>query len=108
MTSFGWGQRKCLGMSITQDETLVACGALLWAFNMKKKVDPKTGMEIDVPLNKSNSLLIVKPDPFEMAFEPRSDMRRAEVIEQWKEAEAKDNEERASFLREAEKKEVLV
>jgi cytochrome P450 len=98
MTSFGWGQRQCLGMSLTQDETVVACGGLLWAFNLKKKVDPKTGLEKEVPLNKSNSLLIVKPDPFEMAFEPRSVTRGMQIREEWRIAEAKDAEERAVFL----------
>jgi len=107
MTSFGWGQRQCLGMSITRDETIVGCGGLMWAFNLKRKVDPLTRQEIEVPLDKSNSLLIIKPDPFEMAFEPRSASRKAEVIAQWKLAEAKDIEERAEFLRQAETKEVL-
>ncbi|KAF2684398.1 cytochrome P450 [Lentithecium fluviatile CBS 122367] len=107
MSSFGWGQRQCLGMSLTQDEMVVATGALMWAFNLKRKEDPTTGQEIEVPLDKSNSLLIVKPDPFQMAFEPRSAARRAQLIEQWKQAESKDAEERAAFLRAAEKKEVL-
>lgn len=107
MTSFGWGQRQCLGQSITHDETVVASGGLLWAFNLKRKVDPKTGKEIEVPTDKSNSLLIIKPDPFEMAFEPRSATRKAEVIEQWKLAEAKDTKERKDFLRAAETKEIL-
>lgn len=107
MTSFGWGQRQCLGMSITRDETVTGCGALMWAFNLKRKVKLATGEEIEVPLNKSNSLLIIKPDPFEMAFEPRSDLRKAEVIDQWKAAEAHDMEKRAEFLRQAETREVL-
>lgn len=80
----------------------------MWAFNLKRKVDPVTGEEIDVPLNKSNSLLIVKPDPFQMAFEPRSAARKAEIIENWAVAEAKDAEERAAFLRVAEAKESLI
>ena len=79
----------------------------MWAFNLKRKVDPVTGREIEVPLNKSNSLLIIKPDPFEMAFEPRSEARKAEIAQQWKDAEAKDSAERAVFLAAAEKKEVL-
>ncbi|KAF1843536.1 cytochrome P450 [Cucurbitaria berberidis CBS 394.84] len=107
MTSFGWGQRQCLGMSITRDETVTGCGGLMWAFNLKRKVHPVTGEEIEVPLEKSNSLLIIKPDPFEMAFEPRSATRKAEVIAQWKAAEAKDLEKRATFLRQAETREVL-
>lgn len=79
----------------------------MWAFNLKRKVNPTTREEIEVPLNKSNSLLIIKPDPFEMAFEPRSASRRAEIIAQWKLAEAKDLKERADFLRQAETKEAL-
>ncbi|KAF2013036.1 cytochrome P450 [Aaosphaeria arxii CBS 175.79] len=107
LTSFGWGQRQCLGQSLTRDEMLVACGGLLWAYNLKRKVNPKTGKEIEVPLNKSNSLLIVKPDPFEMAFEPRSDARKADVEELWRVAEKKDAEERAAFLKSAEAKETI-
>ncbi|KAJ4370942.1 hypothetical protein N0V86_008636 [Didymella sp. IMI 355093] len=107
MSSFGWGQRQCLGMSITRDETITGCGGLMWAFNLKRKVDPVTQREIEVPLNKSNSLLIIKPDAFEMAFEPRSEKRKAEIAQQWNDAEAKDAAERAAFLRAAEAKEVL-
>ncbi|KAF2877631.1 cytochrome P450 [Massariosphaeria phaeospora] len=107
MTSFGWGQRQCLGQSVTQDELLVSCGGLLWAFNLKEKIDPATGIKIVVSAEKSNSLLIVKPDPFEMAFEPRNDIRKAEVIENWRIAEKQDSEERMAFLRRAEGKEPL-
>jgi hypothetical protein len=102
MSSFGWGQRQCLGMSVTRDETITGCGALMWAFNLKKKVNPVTHEEIEVPLEKSNSLLIIKPDAFEMAFEPRSAARREEVLEQWRIAEAKDRAERVEFLSRAE------
>ncbi|KAI4728004.1 cytochrome P450 [Aureobasidium sp. EXF-10728] len=101
MTSFGFGQRQCLGMSLTQDELIVACGALAWAYNLKRKVDPATGREIEVPTDKCNSLLIVKPDPFEMAFEPRSEARKADVIREWKMSEAKDLEERAAYAKAA-------
>lgn len=102
MSSFGWGQRQCLGMSVTRDETVTGCGALMWAFNLKRKMDPATNEEIDVPLDASNSLLIIKPDPFEMAFEPRSEARKAEVLQLWKVAEAKDRAERAEFLERSE------
>ena len=102
MSSFGWGQRQCLGMTLTQDELIVACGAILWAFNIKKKVDPVTGKEIEIDTKASNSLLIVKPDVYSMAFEPRSEKRRAEVEENWAESDKRDKEERAAFIRDAE------
>lgn len=103
MTSFGWGQRTCLGQTVTRDETLVACGGLLWAFNLVRKLDNQ-GRPIDPPLNKSNSLLIIKPDPFEMAFEPRSAERKADIIRNWEETDAHDKAERSAFAAAAAKK----
>ncbi|OCK91427.1 cytochrome P450 [Cenococcum geophilum 1.58] len=43
-------------------------------------IDPATGLEIDIPLNKPNSLLVVKPDPFQMVFESRSATRKTDII----------------------------
>nr|POE80818.1 cytochrome p450 monooxygenase psod [Quercus suber] len=100
MSSFGWGQRQCLGMSITRDETFVACGGLLWGFNMGQKKDAN-GRLIPADINKSNSLLIVKPDPFEMAFEPRNADRKAKIQQLWKETDEIDTDERQSFLKAA-------
>ncbi|KAI0480949.1 cytochrome P450 [Xylariaceae sp. FL0804] len=104
MTSFGWGQRQCLGMTLTQDELLVACGALAWCFTLKPKRDAATGCDLPVPLDKSNSLLIIKPDPFQMAFEPRSEARKAEALRLWHESDARDRREREAFARAAVKK----
>jgi hypothetical protein len=98
MTSFGWGQRQCLGQTLTQDELVVACGALAWAFNLKPKVDPVSGKTLPVPVDKSNSLLIIRPDPFAMAFEPRSEKRKEEALRIWAQAEAEDRAARESFL----------
>ena len=106
MTSFGWGQRACLGQSLTRDETLVGCGSLLWAFDLvrKKGLD---GKPIEPSIHKSNSLLIVKPDPFEMAFEPRSAARKREIVRQWAESDARDKAERADFLKVAKAKRAM-
>ncbi|KAI1266546.1 cytochrome P450 [Xylariaceae sp. FL1019] len=101
MTSFGWGQRQCLGQTLTQDELIVACGALSWCFNLEPKQDRITGNQLPVPLNKSNSLLIIKPDPFEMAFKPRSEARKQEVLRLWAQANAQDRRERLEFSRNA-------
>lgn len=92
-------------MSVTRDETVVGCGALMWAFNLRKKIDQRSQEMIDVPLNKSNSLLIIKPDLFEMEFEPRSGARKEEILKQWKIAEMQENLEKAEFLRKAESRE---
>jgi len=102
LSSFGYGQRQCLGQSLTQDELLLACGALCWGFHMRKKVDPSAGLEIDIDLNASNSLLIIKPDDFKMEFRPRSLEKKEMMEEQWIVAEETDKEERAAFFRNAE------
>ena len=99
MSSFGFGQRTCLGQTLTQDELLVACGGLLWGFNLRKKVDPVTGLEIDVSTTASNSLLIIKPDPFQMAFIPRSEARKAEIAQNWAAADEQDRKEREAFAK---------
>ena len=98
MSSFGWGQRQCLGMNVTQDELVVACGALMWCFDLGRTVDPESGEEVEVPLDKTNSLLIIKPDPFTMKFTVRSEARRKEAIRLWRESEARDVKERRDFL----------
>ncbi|KAI1170148.1 cytochrome P450 [Nemania sp. FL0916] len=97
MTSFGWGQRQCLGQTLTQDELVIACGALSWCFNLKPKKDSVTGLDMPVPLDKSNSLLIIKPDPFHMTFEPRSKVRAQQALRLWQDSDAQDQRERHEF-----------
>jgi hypothetical protein len=86
MSPFGWGQRTCIGVGLTEDEVLLGCGGIAWGFNIGFKVDERTGEKIDVATDKSNSLLIIKPDKFEMAISPRSDERRMEIEEQWQDS----------------------
>lgn len=102
MTSFGWGQRACLGQTLTQDEMLIACASLAQCFDMGFKIDEKTGEKIDIPLNKSNSLLIIKPDPFQMSFKVRSEKRAGTIRAEWFASKKKDEEERAAFTAAAE------
>jgi hypothetical protein len=97
MSSFGYGQRACLGQGVTRDETIVACGGLLWGFDLVHK-QGKNGQPIMPSLDTSNSLLIVKPDPYELAFEPRSEGRRHQMRANWAQSDAQDKEERADFL----------
>ena len=76
---------------------------------MTKKVDPVTGLEIDIPLSQSNSLLIIKPDPFEMAFRPRSESRRVEIVRNWQVAMEENTKQRDLFAQVASlKREVAI
>jgi hypothetical protein len=102
MSSFGYGQRACLGQGVTRDETVIACGGLLWGFNLVHKMG-KNGQPIMPSLDASNSLLIVKPDPYELDFEPRSEARRQEMRTNWAQSDAQDKKERADFVTAARK-----
>ncbi|PNS15515.1 3-hydroxyphenylacetate 6-hydroxylase [Sphaceloma murrayae] len=101
MSSFGYGQRQCLGMALTQDELFISCGTLLHYFNLRKALDAN-GQEISPDPDKSCSLLIIKPDDFQMRFEIRSEEKRREVIDSWegaeKEFETKRQRERAEGM----------
>lgn len=97
MSPFGWGQRTCIGVGLTEDEVFLGCGGMCWGFDFGFKVDPTTGEKIDVPTDKSNSLLIIRPDKFEMKIEPRSETRAKEIEEQWRLAEEADRKSRESF-----------
>lgn len=76
---------------------MVACGALMWCFNLRPRTDPLTGIASLPPLDRCNSLLIIKPDPFDMEFEPRNEERKQEALELWKKSEARDLQDRANF-----------
>jgi hypothetical protein len=102
MSSFGYGQRACLGQGVTRDETIVACGALLWGFTLVHKTG-KDGKPIMPSLDASNSLLIVKPDPYELDFIPRSEARRQEMRDNWAQSDAQDKKDRADFVAAARK-----
>lgn len=54
-------------------------------------------------LDASNSLLIVKPDPYELDFEPRSEVRKQEMRANWAQSDAQDKKERADFVTAARK-----
>lgn len=72
---------------MTYHELLVGCGAIAWAFNLSKKKD-QFGRDIPIPLSKTNSLLIIKPDPFEFEITPRSPERAQQVIQNWHDVES--------------------
>lgn len=75
MSSFGWGRRACVGQGLAQDELLLACSTLLWAFNLRNKCDSRSRRLIPISAEKNNSYLIIKPDAFEMEFQPRSHVK---------------------------------
>jgi hypothetical protein len=98
MSSFGWGQRTCVGQSLTESELLLACGSICWGFDLDFKTDEKTGRKFKVPTDKSNDLLIIKPEKFEMSIRPRSDAKALEIAQQWNQAAANSVKTRQDSL----------
>jgi hypothetical protein len=87
---FGFGRRTCLGQNLTDAVLFCGLGGIAWAFNIKKKRDLTTGQEIDVPWNRYNSYLIIRPDPFELELTPRSEKHRRLVEQNFEESKMKD------------------
>jgi hypothetical protein len=68
---------------------------------MGHKIDPDTGHRIEIDTETCTSFLVTMPCPFQMMLVPRSERRRSDIVKMWSEAEARDKEERAVFLRAA-------
>jgi hypothetical protein len=75
-----------MGVDIVNHELYLVCGALAWAFNMKKKIDDN-GREVDIPDLDYCNLLIAKPDWFQLDMTPRNEVKRQKMMEMWEEVE---------------------
>lgn len=88
-TTFGQGHRTCMGQRLTDQELLLACGGMAAMFDIRKKKD-QWGRNVPVAWNKYNSLLIIKPDPFEFEMVPRSEKHAEAVREMFKSSLERD------------------
>ena len=83
---FGFGRRQCLGQHLGNAELVVACGAILWAFELAKKKD-SNGQEVHVPDWDFSTLPFAKPNPFHFDMNVRGEKRAETIMEEWKKAE---------------------
>jgi len=84
-SQFGYGRRICMGVDIVSHELFLVCGALAWAFNLKKKIG-EDGREVVPNDLEYSSLLIAKPDWFEFDLTMRDEKKQQKVVELWEEA----------------------
>jgi cytochrome P450 len=84
-SQFGYGRRICMGVDIVSHELFLVCGALAWAYNLKKKIG-EDEREIQVPDMEYSSLLISKPDWHEFDLSVRSEKRREKIVGMWEAA----------------------
>lgn len=80
MHTFGWGRRTCLGQHIVDDEMLVSMAAVLWGFNLNRKISPKTGEVIDIDSEATNAHVILEPLPYPCEFQPRSAQKVEQIL----------------------------
>lgn len=78
-----------MGVDIVNHELFLVCGAIAWAFNLRKKTDAN-GQE--VPLNdmEYSNLLISKPANFLFDLTSRDETKRARIVAMWEAAERED------------------
>ncbi|KAK0117473.1 hypothetical protein ONS96_013303 [Cadophora gregata f. sp. sojae] len=74
-SAFGWGRRQCLGLDYTEIVHVTIVASILWSCNIQKKIDPKTGQEIELPWMDYSPFVIVRPMPTQLDILPRSQER---------------------------------
>ncbi|TAQ87200.1 hypothetical protein B7494_g4462 [Chlorociboria aeruginascens] len=78
--TFGWGRRVCSGQVLAEQGTWITVARLLWAFNIRKAVDPVTGKEIEVDIFAFTNGLNMRPQPFKCEIVPRSQEIKDTVV----------------------------
>jgi hypothetical protein len=97
-SQFGQGKRVCMGVDIVNNELLLVCGALAWAFNMKHRVD-HNGIQVEVKDMEYSSLLIAKPDWFDFDLAARDEAKRQKIMEMWEDVEITEGLVSEKFVR---------
>ncbi|KAH9215873.1 cytochrome P450 [Leptodontidium sp. 2 PMI_412] len=74
-SAFGWGRRQCLGLDYTEIVHITIVATILWSCNIQKKVDEKTGQEIELPWMDYTPFVIVRPMPTQLDIKPRAEWK---------------------------------
>ncbi|MBW0475941.1 hypothetical protein O181_015656 [Austropuccinia psidii MF-1] len=79
--AYGFGRRKCAGITIADRSMFINTANLLWSFDIRKKKDNE-GNEIELDTSKFEDAVNTRPQPFEVDFVPRRPALRMLVEEQ--------------------------
>jgi hypothetical protein len=69
---FTQGRRICPGKQLAENSLFISIIRVLWAFNISKVIDPKTGQEITPNIFAYTDGFNSKPQPFQCRIQPRS------------------------------------
>lgn len=78
-----------MGVDIVNHELFLVCGAIAWAFNLRKKID-ENGQEILLNDMDYSNLLISKPAKFSFDLTLRDETKRESIVAMWEAAEKED------------------
>ncbi|KAI0594640.1 cytochrome P450 [Biscogniauxia sp. FL1348] len=81
---FGAGRRLCQGMHIADRSLFLAMSRILWAFDLKRPIDPTTGQEIIPDMDDISEGIFVQPNPFGAVITPRNEHKAQRVRDEWK------------------------
>ncbi|KAL1898491.1 hypothetical protein Sste5346_003394 [Sporothrix stenoceras] len=84
--TFGWGRRVCSGQALAEQGVWITIARLLWAYNITKYRDPKTGVEEDVDIFAFTNGLNMRPEVFRCSIEPRSEEIRETLVREGQQA----------------------
>ena len=74
-SGFGWGRRTCVGQEYSEPVLITIVASILWSCTIQKKIDPETGLEIEVPWMDYGPFVIVRPNKCELDVKPRDEWR---------------------------------
>jgi cytochrome P450 len=81
--NFGYGRRICPGRFIARRSLSIAVARMLWAFSIK----PKDGKAPVVDESMFTPAFVSHPKPFDVVFEPRSQIHKEVIEKEWKGAD---------------------
>ncbi|KAK4135237.1 cytochrome P450 [Trichocladium antarcticum] len=91
-SQFGFGRRTCQGIPVVEQDLFLTMGGMAWAFDIRKRRDPRSGAELPVHWNDYTPLLIAKPTPFLFDALPRSADKVARMRDMSEDARARARE----------------
>jgi len=88
-TSFGFGRRLCIGVPFVERSLWIVIATLLWTFNIRKTLDPLTGLPFGYNSKDDafDGRVTNAPFSFPAIFQPRDDNRVVVVRREWEDSE---------------------
>ncbi|PQE12585.1 cytochrome P450 protein [Rutstroemia sp. NJR-2017a BBW] len=78
-SGFGWGRRACIGQDHTETVLITVIATILWSVDVRRKIDPNTGKEMQIRWFDYTAYVIVRPEWFPFDVVGRGEGRVGEL-----------------------------